>query len=118
MRYLSLFIICACAINGFAQTAAPEPGTYLDKRDVTGLRSALTTWLLSRESQLGSLQEGLIRAEQDEVYRRALAAHEILRTAGDESLNTLLSKPDGSAFLRVFLNDTAWMEEYLVRAGN
>jgi len=113
MRCLSLFIICVCALTGFAQTAAPEPGAYLDKRDVSGLRNALKTWLLSRESQLGSLQEGLTRAEQDEVYRRALAAHEILRTAGDESLNTLLGKSDGIAFLRVFLNDTAWMEEYL-----
>lgn len=112
MRLLTLLLACLVA-TAPAQTTPPEAATYLDRKDVAGLRTALATWLTTRESQLGSLQEGLAKAEQDELYRRALATHEILRVTGDETVAAVLAKPDGAAFLRTFFANTHWMEEYL-----
>lgn len=113
MRLLTLFLACLLAADGAAQTTPPEPAAYLDRKDVAGLRTALATWIVAREGQLGSGADALARAEQDEGYRRALAVHEVLRVSGDETVAAVLAKPDGPAFLRAFLAETGWMEEYL-----
>lgn len=112
MRLLTL-LLASLVASAASQTAPPEPSSYLERKDIAGLRTALASWLTTRESQLGSLQDGLAKAEQDEPYRRALAAHEVLRVSGDETVASVLARPDGAGFLRVFLSETAWMEEYL-----
>lgn len=113
MRRLTLFLACLLASLAQAQNTPPEADAYLAKKDIAGLRQALVTWLVGREAQLGAGADGLSRAGQDEAYRRALATHEVLRVSGDETVAAVLAKPDGAAFLRAFLGDAAWMEEYL-----
>lgn len=75
----------------------------------SALRSALADALAARED--GTPVATLMK---DADYRRALAAHEVLRVTGDQSvLEFMTSRRDGAAFLAAFLRDTPWMESYL-----
>ena len=81
---------------------------FLSAKDFAGLRTHFSQVAGEHESQLG-LREAL----QNPDYRRALAAHEVVRITGEAALGELLKQPNGSDFLKTFLADTAWMEAYL-----
>lgn len=78
------------------------------KGDLPALRALLVGTASDKEASLG-----LVAATDDPEYRRALAAHEVLRVSGDPAFAEVQGREEGGAFLRAFLADTDWMEAYL-----
>ena len=81
----------------------------LKSGSAVALRISLAKALLSRDS--GSTPEALLKESE---YRRALAAHEVLRVTGDKALGELFkARPFAAEFLADFLADREWTEAYL-----
>lgn len=91
---------------------------YLGLRDpyaaaIGGKDPAVIRALAAETASTGESSLGLREAPADPAYRRALAVHEVLRSAGDEAVKALLAQEGGATFLKAFLADTDWMEAYL-----
>lgn len=101
MRLLTLALTLCLA----AQLPAVDVSAFLGRKDIPGLQAAAAEACVKAESAGGAYAD-------DPAYQRALAIHEVLRTSGEAAAG-LAAKPEGAAFLRVFLADTAWMRAYL-----
>jgi hypothetical protein len=107
LKLTLVLAVLAAAVLGFLVLRDPY-ASRIASGDLAGLRALALGQAAEKEAALG-----LAGALGDADYRRALAAHEVLRVTGDEAVKATLAQEDGPAFLRAFLGDTAWMEAYL-----
>jgi len=103
---LALAFLVAATL-GFLNLRDPY-GARIDAGDVAGLRA-----LALGQTAAGESARGLAGALGESGYRRALAAHEVLRATGDEAVKATLAQEGGANFLKAFMADTEWMEAYL-----
>lgn len=109
MRVKLLAVAALAGIAALAHLLLRDPLAALaGGGDIPALREAAARIAAEKEAALG-----LSGAVNDPDYRRALAAHEVLRATGDAAAAEVLGKPGGKSFLKAFLADTAWMEAYL-----
>jgi hypothetical protein len=103
---LTLAVLAAASL-GYLVLRDPY-GARIAAGDVEGLRT-----LALEQAAAGESARGLAGALGEEGYRRALAAHEVLRATGDEAVKATLAQEGGANFLKAFMADTEWMEAYL-----
>jgi len=109
MRAKLLAVVALAGAAALAHLLTRDPlAALVDRGDNAALREAAARMAAEKESSLG-----LTAATNDPDYRRALAAHEILRATGEQAFAEVKGREEGGAFLRAFLADADWMEAYL-----
>ena len=84
--------------------------SQLSIKELPSLKKSLEKKLTLKLKELGGNMSTVM---DDPKYISNLTRYEIVRSAGNEILNQLASKPDGGKFLEVFLNDRKWMNKVL-----